>query len=313
LALRTSPPGGSNSRFGRPGALILVVVITLVWGCNWPVLKMGVAELAPLTFRALTLPFAAIGLLVVGRIAGDSIRIPRAVWGKLALLALFNITGWNGLLLFGVQQLPAGRSAILAYTMPVWSVLISLALLHEPLSRRRVVGLALGMLGMGVLLFDDISNLERAPIAALLILCASISWAMGIVLVRKWKLPLSQTAVTGWMMLLGWVPLAIVAPLFSSVAPHHLSGATWFALLYNVFLAGTLAHWAFFTLARTLPVAVSSMSSLPVPIVGVFAGMLFLGERPGLPEWAALVLVVAAMIAVLRSPKPTPAPSAPDN
>jgi drug/metabolite transporter (DMT)-like permease len=47
--------------------------------------------------------------------------------------------------------------------MPVWSVLISLALLHEPLSRRRVVGLALGMLGMGVLLFDDISNLERAP------------------------------------------------------------------------------------------------------------------------------------------------------
>jgi len=295
------------------GALIPVAVITLVWGCNWPVLKMGVAELAPLTFRALTLPFAAIGLLVIGRIAGDSIRIPRAVWGKLALLALFNITGWNGLLLFGVQQLPAGRSAILAYTMPVWSVLISLALLHEPLSRRRVVGLALGMLGMGVLLFDDISNLERAPVAALLILGASISWAMGIVLVRKWKLPLSQTIVTGWMMLLGWVPLAIVAPFFSSAMPHHLSSAGWFAILYNIFLAGTLAHWAFFTLARTLPVAVSSMSSLPVPIVGVFAGMLFLGERPGLPEWAALVLVVAAMIAVLRSPKPTPASPAPDN
>ena len=59
-------------------------------------------------------------------------------------------------MLFGVQQLPAGRSAILAYTMPVWSVLFSLALLHEPLSRRKVVGLVLGMLGMGVLLGDDI-------------------------------------------------------------------------------------------------------------------------------------------------------------
>ena len=138
------------------------------------------------------------------------------MWGKVALLALFNITGWNGLLLFGVQQLPAGRSAILAFTMPVWSVLISLALLHEPLSRGKIAGLALGMLGMGLLLFDDIRNLQRAPVAALLILGASISWAMGIVLVRKWKLPLSQTVVTGWMMLLGWVPVAILAPLFSN-------------------------------------------------------------------------------------------------
>ena len=129
---------------------------------------------------------------------------------------------------------------------------------------------------------------------------------------RKWKLPLSQTVVSGWMMLLGWVPLAILAPFFAPVLPHDLSGAAWFAILYNIFLAGTLAHWAFFTLARTLPVAVSSMSSLPVPIVGVFAGMLLLGERPGPPEWIALALVVAAMIAVLRTPKAAPAPPAPD-
>ncbi len=67
---------------------------------------MGVAEVAPLSFRTLTLPFAALGLLAIARIAGDSIRIPRAMWGKVALLALFNITIWNGLLLFGVQSCP---------------------------------------------------------------------------------------------------------------------------------------------------------------------------------------------------------------
>lgn len=294
----------------RAGALIPVAIVALVWGCNWPVLKMGVAEVAPLSFRVLTLPFAAIGLLAIARVAGDSIRIPRPMWGKVALLALFNITVWNGLLLFGVQQLSAGRSAILAYTMPVWSVLLSLALLNEPLSRRKVAGLALGMLGMGLLLHDDIRNLERAPVAALLILGASLSWALGIVLVRKWKLPLSQTVVSGWMMLLGWVPLAIVAPWFAPVVPSALSGRGWFAILFNIFLAGTLAHWAFFTLARTLPVAVSSMSSLPVPIVGVFAGMLLLDERPGPPEWVALALVVAAMVAVLGTPKAVPASDA---
>ena len=52
-------------------------------------------------------------------------------------------------MLFGVQQLPAGRSAILAYTMPIWATLIALVLLHEPLSRRKLVGLALGMIGHG--------------------------------------------------------------------------------------------------------------------------------------------------------------------
>ena len=293
--------------------LFPVAVLALVWGCNWPILKMGITEIAPLTFRTLTLPFAALGLLAAAKLSGDSIRLPRPLWGKVSLLAFFNIFGWNGLLLFGVQQLPAGRSAILAYTMPIWTVLFSLALLHEPLSKRKIVGMALGMLGMSVLFGDDIRHLQRAPTAALLIVGAAISWALGTVLLRKWKLPVPQNALSGWMMLLGWIPIAVLAPFFDGGPLKPPSSAAWFALAYNMFLAGTLAHWAWFTLARTLPVAVSSMSSLPVPIVGVFSGMLLLGERPGSSEWVALALVVGAMIAVLRVPKPaTPAP-APDN
>jgi drug/metabolite transporter (DMT)-like permease len=294
--------------------LVPVAVLALVWGCNWPVLKLGVTEIAPLTFRALTLPFAAIGLLGLAKLYGDSIRIPRPLWGKVSALAFCNITGWNGLLLFGVQQLPSGRSAILAYTMPIWSALFSLALLHEPLSRRKLVGMALGMLGMGVLIGDDIRHIQRTPTAALLVVSASVMWALGTVLLRKWKLPLPQNTVTGWMMLLGWIPLAALAPFFATEPLHSPSAAGWFALVYNMFLAGTLAHWAWYTLARTLPVAISSMSALPVPIVGVFSGMLLLGERPGASEWVALALVVAAMVAVLWVRKPSAAaPSPPDN
>ncbi len=294
-------------------SLIPVAVLTLVWGCNWPIMKVGVAEIPPLTFRALTLPFAGLGLLTLSKLSGESIRIPRPMWGKVVLLAMFNIAGWNSLVLFGVQQLPAGRSAILAFTMPIWSVLFSLALLHEPLSTRKVAGMVLGMLGMGVLLGDDIRHLERAPTAALLILGAAVSWALGTVLLRKWKLQVPQNTLTGWMMLVGWVPIAILAPFFAPGPLHPPSATGWFAIFYNIFLAGTIAHSAWYTLARTLPVAVSSMSSLPVPIVGVFSGMVLLGERPGPNEWIALALVVAAMIAVLRAPKPGVAPVAPDS
>lgn len=296
---------GSHSHI-TAGTLSLVLLLTLVWGCNWPVMKLGVTELAPLTFRAMTLPFAALGMLAFAKLSGDSIRVPRHLWGKMVALALFNISAWNGLVLFGVQQLPSGRSAILAYTMPIWTVLFSLVLLHEPLSKRKLVGMALGMAGMAVLLGEDVRHFERTPQAAFFILGAALMWAFGIVLLRKWRVPLPQNTLSGWMMLLGWLPLAVLAPLFESGPIHSLSATTWFAILYNIFLAGALAQWAWFTLVRTLPVVVTSMSSLPVPIVGVFAGMLMLGERPGLSEWAALALVVAAMVAVFWPPGTTP-------
>ena len=283
-------------------SLLLVAILTLLWGCNWPVLKLGVTELAPLTFRAASLPFAALGLLLVSKLSGESTRIPRALWSKVAALAFFNIAGWNGLILFGVQQMPAGRSAILAFTMPIWTVLFSLWLLHEPLSGRKLVGLLVGMSGMALLLGEEIVNVQRAPVGALLIVGGAISWGFGTVLLRRWAPPLPPNTLTGWMMLLGWIPIALGAPLFD---PHPLaslasmSGTAWFAVLFNIFLAGTVAHWAWFRLARTLPVAVSSLSSLPVPVVGVLSGMLFLGERPGPSEFVALALVLASLAAVM--------------
>ena len=299
--MRPAPPAAAAHAVPA-SSLLLVAILTLVWGCNWPVLKLGVTELAPLTFRATTLPFAALGLLLVSKLSGESTRIPRALWTKVAALALFNIAGWNGLILFGVQQMPAGRSAILAYTLPIWSVLFSLWLLHEPLSGRKLVGLLVGMGGMAVLLGEEIVNVRRAPVGALFIIGAAMSWGFGTVLLRRWAPPVPQNTLTGWMMLLGWAPLAIAAPLFD---PHPftslatMSGTAWFAVFYNIFLAGTVAHWAWFRMARTLPVAVSSLSSLPVPVVGVLSGMLFLGERPGASEFIALALVLASLAAVM--------------
>lgn len=301
-------------------AALPVGVLALVWGLNWPILKIGVSELPPLTFRALTLPFAALGLFVVARFAGDSLRVPRAWRLRVCALALFNIAGWNGLLLFGVQQMAAGRSAILAYTMPIWATAIGAFALDEPLSARKLAGLVLGTAGMALLLGDEFRTIGSSPFAVAMILGAALAWAIGTVLLRRWKPPLPQNTVTGWMMLAGWVPLALAAPFFDH-APltetlARMNGRAWFAVLYNIFLAGTIAHAAYFTLARTLPVAVSSLASLPVPVVGVFAGMLVLGERPGTQEWLALALVVAALFVVMYRPmrgETAVAPLAPDD
>ena len=288
-------------------AALPIVVLALVWGFNWPVLKMGVTEMAPLTFRAVTLPFAALGMLAYARVARDSMRVPREFGAKLCALALFNITLWNGFVLFGVQQLPAGRSAILAYTMPIWATAIAALVVHEPISRRKLIGLALGATGMAVLLGEQIVVVRAAPFGALMILIAAVSWAYGTVLLRKWKPTMPQNALSGWMMLIGWIPLALAAP-FLDAQPlgaelARLSLRGWFSLFYNVLLAGSIANLAWFMLARSLPVAISSLSSLPVPVVGVISGMLLLGERPGLQEWIALALVVSALAIVMLAPR----------
>ncbi|HEX8013375.1 MAG TPA: DMT family transporter [Casimicrobiaceae bacterium] len=299
-----TPRASAAAQAVTASSLTLVAVVTLAWGANWPVLKVGVTALAPLTFRATTLPFAAAGLLLIARLSGDPLRIPRAWWGRVVALALVNITAWNALIVFGVQQMPAGRSAIIAYTMPIWGVLFSLWLLHEPLSGRKIVGLFLGMGGLAVLLGDEVVNVRRAPVGTLLILGAAIAWGFGTVLLRRWAPPLPQTALTGWMMLLGWLPVAVAAPVLD---PHPLaslatmSASGWFAIAYNIFLSGAIANWAWFRMARTLPVAVSSLSSLPVPVVGVFSSMLFLGERPGASEFVALALVLASLASMLWS------------
>jgi drug/metabolite transporter (DMT)-like permease len=302
-------------------AFLPIAILTLVWGCNWPVLKIGVTELAPLTFRALTLPLAAAGMLLMAHVSGDSIRIPREWWGRVAVLAALNIAGWNAFVLFGVQQMPAGRSAIIAYTMPIWATLIGSFVLREPLSRRKLAGLLLGTVGMALLIGEEIAVIGEAPFGAAMILLAAIIWAIGTVLLRKWQPTVAQNTLSGWMMLAGWLPLALAAPLFDhqplTTTLATLSPRGWFAVLYNIFLAGTVAHWAWFTLARTLPIAVSSLSALPVPVVGVFAGMVVLHERPGAQDWLALGLVVGALFIVLFQPgarRPVAAaPLAPDD
>ena len=126
-----------------------------------------------------------------------------------------------------------GRSAILAYTMPIWATMIAAVLLHEPLSRRKLLGLALGISGMAVLIGEQISAVRAAPFGALMILAAAIVWALGTVLLRKWQPAIPQNTLSGWMMLLGWIPIALLAPLFDpqplSTELANLSARGWFA------------------------------------------------------------------------------------
>ena len=275
--------------------------LTLAWGFNWTALKVALSEVPPWTFRSLCLGLGAAVLFAALRAGGQRLVLPRGQWRRLWLLALLNITSWNMLVAFGVAMIPSGRAAILAYTMPIWAVPLSVWLMRERITGAKLAGLALGLGGLALLLADSFIGLGRAPLGSLLIVGAAISWALGTVLQKRFPVQLPVGLYTAWIMLLGGAPIFAGALIFEDWrALRDVGTAAWLGTAYNVFVAFAFAHWAWIKIATSVPVSVFSISMLIIPVVGVMSGILFLGERPSWAEYAALALVLAALLTVLR-------------
>src|SRR6266705_2023647 len=267
-----------------PSIVVLVPLLALGWGSNWPVMKVVMTEMAPLHFRVLCLIAGAVGLFAIAQANRLPIRVPKGSWPRLVAIAAFNVAAWNVLAVYGVTFMESGRAAILAYTFPVWSVLLGVWVLREPVTGTRFAGVVLGVLGMLVLL-----------------IASAISWAVSTAIMKRWPVDLPTTSFTGWQMLLALAPILSGAILFEEGSFSPLALSTWpfWGLVYNALVSSIFCNWAWIKIATHAPLSVSSLSTLMIPIVGVFSGMLLLGEHPQWSDLAALVLVVAALAVVL--------------
>lgn len=278
----------------------LLAALTFAWGFNWTAMKLALAEVQPWTFRSLCLGLGSAVLFGVLRLAGQPFVVPRGQWRRLFLLAALNITAWNLLVAFGVSMIPSGRASILAYTMPVLSIPLSVWLLGERLTAGKLAGLVLGMAGLALLLGESYSAIGSAPLGSLLVLGAAASWALGAVLQKKWPVDLPPGPYTAWIMLLGGVPVFVGAAILEDPrALAHVGAGAIAGTAYNVLIAFAFAHWAWIKLATSVSVTVFSLSMLIIPAVAVFAGIVFLGERPSAMEFAALGLVLASLATIV--------------
>ena len=239
------------------------------------------------------------GMFVIARLMGENLWIRPGERRMLVMLSLFNVTLWNVLIAYGVRTLPAGRSVILAFTMPLWTVLFSSFVLRERLTPRRLAGLGLGMAGLLLLLGDSLTALGGAPVGTLLILSAAICWAIGTVLMKRFPSTLSTSAFTAWSLLIGGLPLAVGAVLIEGTDWRPASSNALAALVYNILVAFLLCHWLWFRIVTLAPAGVSALGTLLIPVVGILSGMVMLDERPGVMDLGAMTLVMAALATVL--------------
>jgi len=296
---QSNTAGGSSPREG----LILLASLALFWGTNWPAMKLAVSGIDPWTFRTLCLAAGGGGLLLVARMAGRSLAIPKTDLRPLILVSLLNVTGWQLFSAFGLTYMGAGRAAIIAFTMPLWASLLGVLVLGERMNAARIAGLALGLAGMGFLLAPEVERLIAAPWGVLLMLGAAVSWAAGTVALKARRWTMDTLQLSGWQLTLGGLPVLLGAV----VAGHPetlltASGASLAGAVYAMLIPMIYCHWAWFRVVALFPANVAAIGTLAIPVVGVFSSALLLGEPLGFGELAALVLVVAALGLVLLVP-----------
>ncbi len=286
-------------RFG----LVLLVFLSVFWGTNWPLMKVGLREIPVWTFRTLCLFLGGFGVLCIAKVNGLKLTIPKSERWPLLLVSLLNVTGWHLCSGYGLIYMDAGRAVIIGYTMPVWASILSIFFLGERLTLARLIGLGLGVAGLLILIGPGVRVFGSAPLGALLMLGAAVTWAGGTVLLKyfRWTMPI--TVLAGWQLIWGGIPVIIGAFVLEPLTVLlHVSWQAALATGYVILIGNILCFWAWMKVVHLCPASVAAIGTLAIPVIGVFSSAMVLGEPVGAGEIAALILVVAALSVVLVRP-----------
>lgn len=279
--------------------LVLLVLLTVVWGVNWPIMKLGVQHFPPLSFRAVSMWLALPLIAAALRYQRVPLALPRSFWLPLLGLALPNMVLWHCLVISAIPMLSSGRAAILGFTMPIFSALIGWVLYRERLGGRAWGGVLAALLGVVLLLWHEVGALGSRPIGVAMMLLAAVSWAVGTQLLRRMTLPVPLLSAAFWMVLVGALALSLGALTLERNQWHMPNAPALAAIVFNGVLVLAFAQIVWFYLARQLPPLASTLSVMFIPVLGVFTGALWLGEVLHWQDWAAMGLMVVAIASVL--------------
>ena len=280
----------------------LVFVLTLVWGTNWPLFPIAVREVSVWTFRGVSLLGAGLALLAFARIRGESLRIPRAYWGTVLAASLAYLVVWNVASTYAAVLIPSGQAAILGFTMPLWAALIGWAFLGQRPGWRLLIALAIGGLGVVLLIVSGIDAYAKAPLGFALGLLAGVGWAAGTVILKSRPVPGSALVTTGWQLLVAAVPILIGAFAFGRGEWFMPSATTLIVIGYITLVPMGIGNAAWFAMVGLLPPNVAGLSAVMVPVVAMVAGAMIHNEPLGAVQWASMLCCAAGLGLALFRP-----------
>jgi len=282
----------------RRRAIGLLVLLVIAWGVNWVITKMTLEYVSPVWVTALRLlPACAIFFvlcLVTGRL-----RVPvRADLPVVFSVGLLHMVGFSVLVSLGLQFLPAGKSIVLAYTSPLWVVPAAWFFLREPLTRRRILGLLIGLAGIVLILQPSEMDWSDSDIVIghLFVLGGAMFWAISIVYGRAHKWVTAPFSLLPWQMLVGGMTQLVLALVIEGLPRIDWTLELWLLLGFNCLVGNGVAYWMMNLVSRDLPAGVVSMGLLGVPVIGLVCASVFLGETLGLALLIAAALIIMGII-----------------
>jgi len=304
--IMSAPRSGARTEAGagrRAAAYPLLLLLVIVWGTNWPIVKLGLHDISPLWLGAARLALGAVALFALVALRGQ-LHLPRC--GDLPMIAdvgLGQMCAFMLVLNIAVQYVPAGRAAILAYTTPLWVAPGAVLLLGERMTPRMAAGLLLGLAGVVVLFnpaamdWDD----RQVVIGNALLMLAALIWAALILHVRVHRWVSGPLELAPWQALTALVPTTIVALLFEDFGQIAWTGRVIGVIAYNGLLATAFGVWAMVWVSRALPAISSSLGFLGAPVVGYLAAAWLLDEPITTTLTIGLALIAGGVFLVLSA------------
>ena len=299
------------ARSSRGRAYLLLAAVVIVWGCHWTVAKIGLETIPPFTYAMLRLLLAMAVLAALMQGAGRLRPPARADLPIVISYGLLAIAMGIGLMNLALPWVQAGRASILAYTLPLWVVPIVAVVARTLPTRPELLGLALGLLGLVLLLNPaaiDWSSPEVLMGSALLLLGA-VAGAAALVHVRAHRWQGTPFDVQIWQLLVAVVPMVVLAIALErdEWATVDWDLGTLLVILYSGALATAFAFWASQSIVRAIGPTTTSIGYLAVPIAGILTGVVVLGESVSVLDLLGLLVTSAGIVVVLRAYQSGPA------
>ena len=271
-------------------------LLCTIWGFNFVVMKVANNYFAPELFVTYRFLSGAAVLLAVAFFVKLPTP-PKKYWLWIILSGALQIAYGSVALQICFNYLSAGMTAMLNYTMPIWVTILARFFLDEKLTKKKIFGVALSITGVFLLMNGDIGG---NFFAVLLGLSAAFSWAVANVIMKIKFHGFNLISLTTWQMTAGAIMLAIYTALFvDTSATWTLTAAA--CVAYNGILASALAFFLWIYILNHMEASKASVAVLGVPVVGVTAGIVCLGEPLTLIMVAAMAMILSGIVLVQKS------------